>query len=62
MNLCDLFNNFFLEVFLAFYHGIDDQRDLEYWAIDELIMEPCCALKYFPKIEVDFSFIIELEV
>ena len=32
------------------------QRDLEYWAIDELIMEPCCALKYFPKIEVDFTF------
>ena len=32
------------------------QRDLEYWAIDELIMEPCCALKYFPKIEVEFTF------
>ena len=27
------------------------QRDLEYWVIDELIMEPCCALKYFPQIE-----------
>ena len=28
------------------------QKDLEYWLLDELIMEPCCALKYFPKIEV----------
>ena len=28
------------------------QKDLEYWCIDELVMEPCCALKYFPKIEV----------
>ena len=34
------------------------QRDLEYWSIDELIMEPCCALKYFPKIEVDYPFLI----
>ena len=32
------------------------QRDLEYWAIDELIMEPCCALKYFPKIEVSLHW------
>ena len=30
------------------------QRDLEYWIIDELIMEPCCALKYFPQIEVRY--------
>ena len=28
------------------------QKDLEYWIIDELIMEACCALKYFPQIEV----------
>ena len=28
------------------------QRDLEYWSIDELIMEPCCALKYYPQIDV----------
>ena len=28
------------------------QKDLEYWVIDELIMEACCALKYFPQIEV----------
>ena len=25
--------------------------DLEYWGIDELMMEPCCALKYYPEIE-----------
>ena len=24
------------------------QKDLEYWQIDELILEPCCALKYYP--------------
>ena len=27
------------------------QKDLEYWGIDELMMEPCCALKYYPEIE-----------
>ena len=26
--------------------------DLEYWCIDELTMEPCCALKYYPQIDV----------
>merc|ERR1712062_496310 len=28
------------------------QKDLEYWQIDELILEPCCALKYYPEIEI----------
>ena len=28
------------------------QKDLEYWGIDELMMEPCCALKYYPEIEI----------
>ena len=27
------------------------QKDLEYWGIDELMMEPCCALKYYPEME-----------
>ena len=27
------------------------QKDMEYWGIDELMMEPCCALKYYPEIE-----------
>ena len=26
--------------------------DLEYWGIDELLLEPCCALKYYPEIEI----------
>ena len=26
--------------------------DLEFWNINELLLEPCCALKYFPDIEV----------
>ena len=28
------------------------QKDLEYWSIDELTMEPCCALKYYPEVDV----------
>ncbi|CAB4057318.1 KCNB1 [Lepeophtheirus salmonis] len=28
------------------------QKDLDYWQIDELILEPCCALKYYPEIEI----------
>ena len=26
------------------------QKDLEYWAVDEYSLEPCCALKYFPEV------------
>jgi hypothetical protein len=26
--------------------------DLDYWRIDELLLEPCCALKYYPEIEL----------
>ena len=25
--------------------------DLEYWGIDELFLDPCCALKYYPERE-----------
>ena len=28
------------------------QKDMEYWGIDELLLEPCCALKYYPEIEL----------
>ena len=28
------------------------QRDIRYWEIDELTMEPCCALKYYPECDV----------
>ena len=28
------------------------QRDFQYWGLDELDLEPCCALKYYPEIEV----------
>lgn len=27
------------------------QKNMEYWGIDELLMEPCCALKYYPEID-----------
>ena len=30
------------------------QKDLEYWQIDELILEPCCALKYYPGAHTDY--------
>ena len=28
------------------------KEDLDFWNINELLLEPCCALKYFPDIEV----------
>ena len=28
------------------------RRDFTYWGLDELDMEACCALKYYPQIEV----------
>ena len=28
------------------------RRDFEYWGLDELDLEACCALKYYPEIEV----------
>ena len=28
------------------------QKDLDYWGIDELLIESCCSLKYFPQLEV----------
>lgn len=27
------------------------QDDLEFFGIDELLMEPCCAVQYYPEIE-----------
>jgi hypothetical protein len=26
--------------------------DMEYWGIDILLVEPCCAVKYYPEIEI----------
>ena len=28
------------------------RRDFEYWGLDELDLEACCALKYYPEIDV----------
>ena len=28
------------------------RRDFDYWGIDELLLEPCCALKFYPKVEL----------
>ena len=44
--LFTIFDKSKLDYFLSF------KKDLEYWEIDELIIEPCCALKYYPGILV----------
>ena len=31
------------------------QKDLEYWGIDPYSLEACCALKYFPEVDVSQS-------
>ena len=28
------------------------RRDFLYWGLDELTLEPCCALKFYPQIEI----------
>ena len=28
------------------------KNDFDYWGIDEMCLEPCCALKYYPEMEV----------
>lgn len=28
------------------------KEDLSYWGIDELLVEPCCAVRYYPEIEI----------
>ena len=28
------------------------RTDFEYWELDELDLEPCCALKFYPSIEI----------
>ena len=35
--------------------AISRKDDLEFWNINELLLEPCCALKFFPDIEVKIS-------
>ena len=35
-----------------FYFWVNSRKDdLEFWNINELLLEPCCALKFFPDIE-----------
>ncbi|XP_071750253.1 potassium voltage-gated channel subfamily B member 2-like [Lepeophtheirus salmonis] len=28
------------------------KSDFDYWGIDEILLEPCCALKYYPEMEI----------
>ena len=37
---------------MAHSNSLIRKEDLEFWNINELLLEPCCALKYFPDIEV----------
>ena len=38
------------------------KEDLAFWGIDELFLDPCCALKYYPEIETcQKEFIGDLE-
>ena len=32
--------------------AIMTRDDMEYWGIDILLVEPCCAVKYYPEIEI----------
>lgn len=36
----------------AYNCAVITREDLNYWGIDELLVEPCCAVKYYPEIEV----------
>ena len=40
---------------IAYFHlqacAIVMRRDFEFWGLDELSLEPCCALKFYPQIE-----------
>ena len=48
-----------LDIFRTGYFHVSEagcalvlQKDLEYWIIDELMMEACCALKYYPQMDL----------
>jgi len=28
------------------------KKEMGYWGIDELLLDPCCALKYYPEVEI----------
>ena len=49
-SILDLYRNMKLhatiQVCCTNFHG-----DLEYWGIDELLLDPCCALKHYPDME-----------
>ena len=30
------------------------RRDFEYWGLDELSLEPCCAIKFYPQLDVSW--------
>ena len=39
---------------ITFHHksAVTTRDDLAYWGLDELVLEPCCAVKFYPEIEV----------
>ena len=32
--------------------AMKSREDIAYWGIDELLVEPCCAVKFYPEIEI----------
>lgn len=51
MRFINLFRNGTLHL-MSGVCALVTKSELEYWGIDELLLEPCCALKYYPEIEL----------
>ena len=47
--------SFYIKFCIIYFCAISRKDDLEFWNINELLLEPCCALKFFPDIEVQIS-------
>ena len=53
LNTCWILFEYFWILFQSFSGcALALRRDFEYWGLDELLIEPCCALKYYPALEV----------
>lgn len=39
----------------AYNCAVITREDMAFWGIDELLVEPCCAVRYYPEIEICMS-------